>query len=1447
MYLTGKQFRCVFISTVRTRSTLNKAHITAIDHKESNRQDGEYYYGFLSDIKLLNTAFTRAQSLLVVVGDPVALCSVGSCSQTWKSYVSECEKNDSLYPKDVSVEKVQQEIMAAKQRLNPFAKTFKPSKEPQGLLQSSLMQPEAASAKPIKSVWGNRNPWGAAAAATAQPSKPVIASNYERLLSEEYPALPEAAVEDVEECDDESWIFGEEEEEEITINDAILQELRRQVLFDRKEIEAASNDSSGFEGSLSQADYSLSAEGLTQESNFEIDAETQEELKKIDVVTEPKPVLNIPTAQPLIQRQTSESKAKFRMVQSGNQILLVQEDYKRANLQGAADYFDEYDSDDDDDEDVDPAATDQYQKLAEEQPDRFKVCIFRYHPSGRIYAIPKDTGSAEEIVITSKKRRGQALDCDEVIIEILEDEDELDTTGDVELLVADVAKESKIYGKVVHILKRASDPRLRKIVCTLDPYTDNLMVPIDRTFPKLYAMTRKDNRRKRAVKTTKTSERVTVSVYSIKKGESFHHEKNIIVSNKERPNKLFVVQYWSWFEKTPYPMGLVTEELPPGDNPRDGLHILKLVHSIKEKWKPGVEAEILDKFPDNWKIPDVEFQQREDLRNKMVFTVDPPESRDLDDAISIEELPDERYVVGIHIADVSHFVEKESALDNEVRGRATSYYPSFAKPIHMLPPQLSTRLCSLLPEADRLTISVFITLDQKGNIVDNARIVKSVIRSYIQLSYDDVEKVINSEDRACVPGIRECILMLHGLAKERRRQRLGDGRFAYSHEDDEVEISHPQAHSMVEEMMLLANLTVAKFLIIKFPQCTLLRRQLGPDKERLQEWVDSHAHHIKNSVSLSGNRSIIQSTQFPLNANDGVSNNNITLLKETWNKLQSSVQSDDNVMNKIIDIVCTDQNHPQLAAAHAQYYRLMESADYVCSGDHPAQDKHSHYSLCMTEYTHFTSPIRRYSDLVVHRMLVSAMYGQTTPPYSQEEMALLCHHCTAQSFNAKSFEMKTRALLLALKAKEAPLPVLSVVENVSDTSVQVLFPGRRYIPPAKRSVGLKLLKPVEKPEVDEINCSISLKWKQRVYDRLGHLKSRVPPNAIQELETSRFTVQVPERQWHELLTGIKTDDIYQIKSAVEETRNEIEHVEREKEAFKSKHRTGMKGTVIVDEVVSEDMNQNQARHNLFVEFQRAFTQSDVVQIQVHASLQKGILGPSIQLFNMTPCLDLCTEHRANPVDCFADVATKRPLAIKNISKYKETWLPIIEMMNAYNAVYNDETVVIHGIEIQWQRHFLDDEQRYMYQGSFQLPKDFCDARHIQFSYPRKYSKEEQGTEDSHLDYLCIRYSNLEVPYRTQFQLQELDQKPGVPRPKDHLPHPGKMAFVVHAATTDVQTDKRSGLVIVQFEVNQFSSPFPDVLLGREMDDLPVCTLELIPKTEPDRYVCVFCSTNPISD
>ncbi len=1209
------------------------------------------------------------------------------------------------------------------------------------------------------------------------------------------------------------------DDEDVDLEDAILQEFQRQIREDRGELEVIVTEPAEL-GTLIERDESVEL-NQQDEQVLELPSGTPDIPEEI-----PRQTLSS-------QLLTARKQRNIRMVQQAGAILLIEDNYDRSRLVGA-DTFEDYDTEEDLEEDMlDESTCQEHLDQVRRDPDKFKVCSFHFDLSGRTYALPKDEDSSMKILITSRRKRGKALNLDEIIVEILDDIDELENAAGYGPQAEGKKEENKIYGRVVFILKRAANPYLKKIVCTIDKFTDGLMVPIDRTFPKIFVRTFKEGGRKARTKNKRirTSELSTVSIFAISRGteNGFEFQKNILVSLKDRPNKLFVVQYLKWQAKTPYPFGIITEELPPGDTKTDGLRILKLVHGIREKWRPAVLEEIKTEFQDNWEIPEEDIQSRCDIRSKYVFTIDPPGSQDLDDALSVE-MVDNDYQVGVHIADVSYFVKKDTALDEEAKERATSFYPSFAKTVNMLPPQLSNRLCSLLPEEDRLTISVFVTLDENGSVVDEVQIVRSVIQSKFQMTYEDAENIIKmtSDEKKSNSIIQDKILTLCKLAKERRRIRLGVGCFAYSHDSEEEELQHPLSHCLVEEMMLMANEEVARHLLKKYPECTPLRRQLPPSEESVSEWLEKHGKDLPNSVDL-------QSRPFqqvvPSETEKGVH-----VLESKWEKLHDLVTDDEqNDMMKIVDIVCSDDNHPQQAVALSNYFHIMESGAYVSSGDHQGLPARRHFSLNKDTYTHFTSPIRRYIDLVVHRMLVNTLpssEADTEPPYTTAELSQICHHCTNQTINSKSFEKKTCALQFALKLKLAPQPILSFVESTSETSIHLAFPYRRFISSRHRSVRLRLLKPLKKPIIEEGSSSMELLWKHRIYDLSGSpqgVKSR--KDTVLRLDQERFIVQVSANHWKEILTGIKTEDIYQIRNAVALATMEHQQRQQDKEARQSHRNQRESQNLPVVEVTCE--NADGSSPSLFVNFTRSFDRGDVVQVQLHASLQMGVLTPSIQLFSLTPKLSLCAEHRGNAIESFAKVALERPLNIKNISKYKKVWLPIIEMLTVYNAIQNDETVIIHGVKIRWDRAFNQDTKDYDYTGYFTIPDSFCEEHHLRFSHSHKSNKEktEAANDDPevHLDFLCIRYRDMALTHATQLSLREIDSKPRVNRPTCNV-HPGKAMFVVHAATIDASKDK--GMMVVQLNVTQFSSPFPDILL--ESDRVPTCTVELIPKTEPDR-------------
>ncbi|XP_038049676.1 helicase with zinc finger domain 2-like [Patiria miniata] len=1313
----GKQYRVMIISTVRTRSTLNKADTTAFVSKISpaNRPDDTFDYGFLSDPRLLNTACTRAQSLLIVVGDPSTLCSVGDCSKIWRRYLKDCEDNKTLQPPGTTIAGIQQEMEAAKQRLNPSAPVFQPASTSTGKLlpkghsseaNKPTYSPEPAALKPIDDPW-----------------------------------LPD---------------------DDTILSDGIMRELYRQISHDERRRKKSEEDP-GVD--IGEPDY----------AEFE---------REVSVKWKRKP-------------------PKFRMIRESDRIVLDIK-YTDGDKRGA-DESEESDSGEGLRNDKhDERKRQNAYKQVEQRPDKFKICSFHCDKSGHTYAIPLDEGMCGKISITSKIRRGRALNLDEVIVEIFDDTRE-----------SVVSESERKYGKVICVCKRAARSALKsKVVCKLDEHIGNQMVPLDRTLPKFFVLSR-DEEKRGNIKTSRASpDLCTVSIYRYSRElqEDSPFVRNVKVSRRDRAHKLFVVEYLKWFANAPYPMGVVTEELPQAECKETGLRILKLIYGVKDDWKSDIIEEVESKFPDDWEIPEAEIQSRCDARNQFAFTIDPQESQDLDDALSVDYVG-ENYKVGIHIADVSYFVSHGSALDKEARARATSFYPhrALAKPINMLPPQLSNKLCSLLPQKDRLTISVYATLDGKGNLVGDPEIERSVIRSHNQLSYEYVEEIImsTSSKRNNNITITEKILTLNELAKERRRIRLGMGRFAFSHDAEEDEVQHPLAHSLVEEMMLLANEAVAIYLVKVYPDCSPLRRQLPPSDENVEQWLKNHAQDLANSLEL-------QSRLLEKVVHNEV---DVYVLKEKWNQLRSAVDKQDKITT-ITDLITSDENHPQLAVARADLFIIQETADYISTGEHPDTSRRGHHSLNMSVYTHFTSPIRRYFDLVVHRMLIAAINDdkaggtlhQSERPYDTDELSSISHHCNIQRLNSQAFEKKTRALQCALRLREAPQLFEVFVGGFSDASLELIFPYRRFLPSA---CPLNLLKPISKPEFDGENVNMELRWKERIFELRGTTTPK--PRFVSQLtlDTEQMIVKISADHWKEILEAIQAQNTDMIQRAVKGADEEQQLTEQKKSKRQNQRHLPENQDIPVEEVTCETLDVR--KPSPFVNFQRSFKRGDVLKVQLNAKVRRGILSPCMQLFFLTPKLSLCGEHRGNAIECFSKEAARRPPThIGSVEQYQAVWLPIIQMVSAYSAVVSDESCVIHDVDVDWHCAETDDQER-QYSGTFMIKQTFCSDR--SFGMHRG-------------DYLCMRYRDVPLSSEAQSKLRELGTTPT--SSQSHI-QSSKTTFVAHAVITfveDIEEKTDAWTIQVKVGVNQLSAPFPDVLF-EQSKKVPTCTIELIPKASSD--------------
>lgn len=374
-----------------------------------------------------------------------------------------------------------------------------------------------------------------------------------------------------------------------------------------------------------------------------------------------------------------------------------------------------------------------------------------------------------------------------------------------------------------------------------------------------------------------------------------------------------------------------------------------LLLEFEVPYRPFGKA-ILDCLPsggERWVVPPKDssnplWKDREDFRDLIICSIDPPNCQDIDDALHALPLPNGNIEAGVHIADVSHFVDPDTPMDSEAASRGTTVY-LVDRRIDMLPALLGTNLCSLRPFVERLAFSTIWEMTPDGDIV-NVRFTKSVIASKAAFTYEEAQ--IRKDDPNLNDELTVSIRLLNSLAKKLRAGRMAAGALNLASPEvkihlDSSESSDPidveqkelrETNSLVEEFMLLANISVAKKIQETFPQTAVLRRHLPPPRtnfEKLQDILHKRKGLILD-VSSSGALAA---------------------------SLDKCLDPDEPAFNTLVRIMAT---------------RCMLSAEYFCSGS-VGRDTFGHYGLATPIYTHFTSPIRRYADILAHRQLSAAI------------------------------------------------------------------------------------------------------------------------------------------------------------------------------------------------------------------------------------------------------------------------------------------------------------------------------------------------------------------------------------------------------------------------------------------------------------------------------------------
>uniref|UniRef100_A0A7N4PJH0 Helicase with zinc finger 2 n=1 Tax=Sarcophilus harrisii TaxID=9305 RepID=A0A7N4PJH0_SARHA len=994
------------------------------------------------------------------------------------------------------------------------------------------------------------------------------------------------------------------------------------------------------------------------------------------------------------------------------------------------------------------------QKYLRMQPKIYRKCELIKEAFEKASAFTIDDSPPLIIQIRGRTNCGMAFTGDQVLVEILTPE--LEEQG----------YSWRPMGRVVGILERGDRELI--FICKMDEFDPRVMIPIDPSVTKIFVPELKDKPN-------------TIPIRRLQRGhiKLISYEK---ITEETKRNQLFRVQIISWKERFYYPLGIILEILPLPLTLEQGLKILDMEYSLNANGRYPTPV-IKEVNQHNCSKLNLHRGQWKDCRDYLTFTVDPQGSRDLDDAISVRDLGS-HYEIAVHISDVASFMPKDGALDREARKRGATYYAPGKDPVAMLPSRLSQDLFSLLPQQERRTISLILTVEKESDRVVQWHITPSMICSDLQLTYEEAEVIIKSHPGggAWLPlrlgTVEGCVVAAYHFSQVLRRSRL-QGDCYYDQPDEDSPLGSRSSHQMVEELMILFNSYVAEFLVHQdnTKLITPLRCQAEPNPQQVAQLKDKYSHLLPLSLHLSY-RLCGQTTSTFQGTSSGY---NLCILRPLWDHLCQAADSKD--YNKMVDLIATDDIHPTLAPAGLEFRKLL-SRSYFSRSNSTSLSRAGHYSLQVDWYTWASSPIRRYIDVVLQRQLHAAM-TKGHPGYSPEDIDLLCHDFNRKNGRAQAYERKAHCLHLATQLKTQLLTKLCFVVNVESANrfFKVIFPMNRDTLPDPHLVNYRALQLVEQPTFIPEHQKMKLVWKRRIYS-LDKGKAWMPSS---KTLVDTHVMPVSSVIWQDLLVAIQSQNFQKAAALLLRCRGTVQT---------SHHRS------------LGQVSRSKCSH--YVEVIVELSTGDALQMQLTTDVQRGFLVPSIQMWMLTPGFAICLEHAEKPIDCFSRYASQTTKDVySEAQEYSRVWEPLCAMESASSAVAENDSILLHGVPITWDQERNDQGQM---QGSFCLTYSFLKECAIDINF--------------NFCYLCIRLENL-----------KLQANPSVVNTLDSCLNvdPDTYTWVAHGLTDEMdqdskKVDRREERQRIHFFLHHVAMESIPVEVTRK----EACfTIEMIPKLLPD--------------
>lgn len=818
-------------------------------------------------------------------------------------------------------------------------------------------------------------------------------------------------------------------------------------------------------------------------------------------------------------------------------------------------------------------------------------------------------------------------------------------------------------GKVMAILKEMHP---RKVVCRLDNQDKNMMTPINRSNSKFVILQSRDHQGQTGV-----------AVFAMRDGRI-----NFTSFVAETEGKLFLVQLMKWGASYRYPLGFVVHYFTEGGDPRLSIPILLAEHGIHRSHSKKIQNEAKKDFPPGWKIPEAEHSKR--MHFDDVFSIDPASCVEVDDALSVCWETDGTYKVGVHITDASFFVAKNSNLDKAALSHGTSVYGSTEVAYHnpMLPSYVSTELCSLLPDEERLAISIMFHLNEDGIEVERPEICRSVVKSCCKLTFDQCQDILVGKKADGVPeSVEKGIGILGQLSFKMWTRRVRQGYVSF--EPDVTKCGVLSSEKMVEEFMLQSNRTVAERLLQNPLAKTLvpLRRQLPPKTHLLR---DIHDSCVKQGMEPSQFFTLQSLRKPPSDEPQQCSDECVNINLKTWETISAALDEKD--LGQVTLSILRHDSQSGVGKVLSRLASVQERSGYVVSST-LSSDLQRHFSLNVASYAHFTSPIRRYMDIVVHRILL-AVLEDAEMPYTEDQVQSICEQCQMMTTRVDCFENQLAAVSRADVLRRDSKWRVAKVDCLTPDYLLLGGDEVDHVSSFNRNVRIHDCKPSSREWLEEEE-ELVLSWNILEINVTGQSlrkESSQEGDALYdafssaELEASsgvaRQFLKIPKELWLEFLQEFRAEDLHQMNQRRQmiDTKAVV--------AFENTH-LNTSGNNSPEESIAMSLLALHDDLNAHTKFYR---RGDAISVYLGAEMHRGLLRPTILAVKFTDSIMCCLRHRRHPTKSFGVSQMSSTKAVySDVREYQAVMLPLLMCEAATSSVNSDSTVqvILQNVSVQW--------------------------------------------------------------------------------------------------------------------------------------------------------------------